>query len=128
MLTVDEGEERRRWVPWILLALLIIAVGIATYFIMQAHRRSTESAPEPDGNLQNLGFNGDVETFDACGGGDRALITRLRDTAKQTTIQNSQVMQSQWDHYETVRVSTASISASRTSSNGFPVCFCASRL
>lgn len=117
---VDEGEERRRWVPWILLALLIIAVGIGTFFIVRALKKEPESPTKPNSILRKA-FEGQIDKFGSCGGGERSLIARLRDTAKETTIQHSGVLQSQWDKADTVWVNTSSISMAGISNRAYLV-------
>jgi hypothetical protein len=123
--SVDEGEERRRWVPWFLLALLIVALGVAVVFIVQATRSEPESPTIPNSNLRR-GVEAKVEKFDGCGRGSFPLIARLRDTAKHTTMQHYEVVQSQWDQADTVWVNSSSVALSGTDS-GIPVCIFSTR-
>lgn len=116
---VDEGEERTRWVPWVLLALLIIIVGISTFFIVQTIKKDPDTPKQNNSNRR--AFDGKEEQFDGCG--TNGLMGRLRYTAKQTTINHFGVIQSQWDRADTVWVNISSISLSGTSTNGYAVCF-----
>jgi hypothetical protein len=123
---VDEGEERRRWVPWFLLALVVIVLGIAVFFIVQATRSESESPTQPNSSLRRT-LDAKVERFQSCGSGSFPLIARLRDTAKQTTIQHFEGVQSQWDQADTVWVNSSSVAMSGTSNSGYAVCFFSSK-
>lgn len=121
---VDEGEERRRWLPWMLLVLLIIGVGIAIFFIVRAMKREEEESTSRNSSLRRPD-QGKIERFSSCGDGDESpLITRLRDTAKQTTILHYEMVQSQWNQAETPWVNTSSRALSGTLNSGSSVCFC----
>jgi hypothetical protein len=62
---VDESEERRRWVPWVLLLVLILGAALAVYFVIRYAIQRDDNASDVPLKRSNLN-TGELESFESC--------------------------------------------------------------